>query len=114
VPNYHKRKREKVALKTLWKPLKVCKIDGLLFNLNCCEVFEMEVSRPLDLLNASKDKRVMIELKNGRQFVGKLVAFDIHINCVLEEADEMDGGEIKRKIGKVFLRGDMIILISPA
>jgi small nuclear ribonucleoprotein (snRNP)-like protein len=26
----------------------------------------------------------------------------------------MDNGEIKRKIGKVFLRGDTIILISPA
>ena len=74
----------------------------------------MDVSRPLDLLNASKDKRVMIELKNSRQFVGRLVSFDIHINCVLEDAEEMSEGEVKRKIGKVFLRGDMIILISPA
>jgi small nuclear ribonucleoprotein len=74
----------------------------------------MDASRPLDLLNAARDKRVIIELKNGRQFAGKLVAFDIHINCVLDDAEEMDNGEIKRKIGKVFLRGDTIILISPA
>ena len=74
----------------------------------------MEVSRPLDLLNASKDKRVLVELKNGRHFVGKLKAFDIHINCVLEECEELENGETKRKIGNVFLRGDMIILVSPA
>ncbi len=74
----------------------------------------MEITRPLDLLNASKDKRVMIELKNGKRFIGKLLAFDIHINCVLDDADEMENGETKRKIGKLFLRGDTIILIAPS
>ncbi|MCD6547515.1 MAG: small nuclear ribonucleoprotein [Nanoarchaeota archaeon] len=74
----------------------------------------MEITRPLDLLNSAKDKKVMVELKNGKQFVGKLVAFDMHINTVLDEAEEMENGETKRKIGKVFLRGDTIILISPS
>jgi len=74
----------------------------------------METSRPLDLLNASKDKRVLIELKNGRQFVGKLIAFDMHINTVLEEAEEIAEGATKRKLGKVFIRGDTIIFVSPA
>ena len=74
----------------------------------------MDVTRPLDLLKAAKDKRIMVELKNGRQFMGKLLAFDIHINIVLDEAEEMENGETKRKIDKMFLRGDTIILISPA
>ncbi|MCD6576010.1 MAG: small nuclear ribonucleoprotein [Nanoarchaeota archaeon] len=74
----------------------------------------MEITRPLDLLNASKDKRVMVELKNGKQFIGKLLAFDIHINCVLDDAEELENGETKRKIGKLFLRGDTIILIAPS
>jgi small nuclear ribonucleoprotein len=74
----------------------------------------MEVSRPLDLLNASKEKRVLVELKNGRQFVGKLVAFDMHINTVLDDAEELAEGQTKRKMGKVFLRGDTIIFVSPA
>ena len=73
----------------------------------------MAIERPLDLLNNSKGKRVLVELKNGRTFVGKLVAFDIHINCVFEDAEEMENGETKRKIGDMFLRGDTIILISP-
>jgi small nuclear ribonucleoprotein len=74
----------------------------------------METSRPLDALNKSRNKRVIVELKNGRQYIGNLKAFDIHINVVLEEAEERIDGEIKRKIGVVFIRGDTIILISPA
>ena len=74
----------------------------------------MESSRPLDALNESRSKRVIVELKNGKQFVGKLKSFDIHINIVLDEAEEKVDGELKRKMGTVFLRGDTIILISPA
>ncbi len=72
-----------------------------------------ETSRPLDTLNRSRNKRVMLELKNGKQFVGKLISFDVHINTVLEEAEEMENGEVKRKLGTVFVRGDTIILILP-
>jgi len=75
---------------------------------------KMEASRPLDALNSSRNKRVIVELKNGKQLVGKLIAFDIHINIVLEDTEERENGEMKRKLGKTFLRGDTIILISPA
>ncbi|MBW2966852.1 small nuclear ribonucleoprotein [Candidatus Woesearchaeota archaeon] len=74
----------------------------------------METSRPLDALNNSRNKRVIVELKNGTQILGMLKAFDIHINTVLEDAEERKDGELKRKLGQVFLRGDTIILISPA
>lgn len=73
-----------------------------------------EASRPLDALNKARDSRVIVQLKNGKQFVGSLKAFDIHINVVLEEAEEMEEGEVKKKLGVVFIRGDTIIMISPA
>jgi|TARA_Y100000310_G_scaffold322476_1_gene381564 small nuclear ribonucleoprotein len=90
-----------------------------------------EQSRPLDALNQARNKRVIIELKNNKQFIGKLKAFDIHINVVLEEAEEhieefeekeIDGKKVsvktgnmilKRKLGVVFIRGDTITIISP-
>jgi len=72
------------------------------------------IERPLDLLNSSKGKEVLVQLKSDRQLVGTLLAFDIHINIVLENAKEMQGGEVKRSIGLTFLRGDTIIFISPA
>ena len=70
-------------------------------------------SRPLDALNRSRDKRVIVELKGGKEFVGTLKAFDIHINTVLDNAEEIVNGEVKRKLGTVFIRGDTITIISP-
>ena len=91
----------------------------------------MEVSRPLDALNKARGKRVIVDLKNNRQYIGKLNAFDIHINVVLDDAEEfvqetveqeVDGKKVqvktgnfipKRKLGVLFIRGDTITIISP-
>ena len=72
------------------------------------------VERPLDLLNNSKGKKVLVHLKGDKQIVGTLLAFDIHINLVLDNTKEMKDNEVKRNIGLTFLRGDTIIFISPA
>ena len=72
-----------------------------------------ESDRPLDALNAARNKRVVVELKNGKSYTGKLKAFDIHINTVLDETEEHQNNELKRKVGTVFIRGDTIVLISP-
>ena len=74
----------------------------------------MDTERPLDALNEARNKRVILELKNKAQIVGKLKAFDIHINVVLDEAEEHENGQMKRRIGTAFIRGDAIVLISPA
>lgn len=70
--------------------------------------------RPLDLLNKSKGKEVLVQLKNERQFVGKLLAFDIHINVVLDGAKELVDDVVKKNLGLTFVRGDTIIFISPS
>jgi len=72
------------------------------------------IERPLDLLNNSRGKEILVQLKNDRQMAGTLLAFDIHINIVLDNAKEVLNGEAKRNIGLTFLRGDTIIFISPS
>lgn len=72
----------------------------------------MEQSRPLDALNKARDKRIIVELKNNKQFIGKLKSFDIHINIVLEDVEERVNGEVTRKLNTVFIRGDTITVIS--
>jgi len=72
----------------------------------------VEPARPLDALNKARDKRVIIDLKNSKQLIGKLKAFDIHINCVLDDAEEKVEGETTRKLGTVFVRGDTIVTLS--
>ncbi|MBI2139663.1 small nuclear ribonucleoprotein [Candidatus Woesearchaeota archaeon] len=73
----------------------------------------MEQLRPLDALNRARDKRVIVDLKNSKQYVGILKAFDIHINVVLENAEELVDGKASKKLGVVFIRGDTITVISP-
>lgn len=72
------------------------------------------IERPLDMLNASRGKEVLLQLKNDKQITGKLLAFDIHINVVLDNARELHNNELKRNVGLTFVRGDTIIFISPA
>ena len=74
----------------------------------------MEASRPLDALNDARGKRVIVDMKNNKQYIGNLRAFDIHINIVLGDTEEHKDGQLQKKLGTVFLRGDAITVISPA
>ena len=72
------------------------------------------IERPLDMLNSSRGQEILVQLKNEKQIVGKLMAFDIHINVVLDNAKELQNNEVKRNIGLTFVRGTEVIFISPA
>ena len=70
-------------------------------------------SRPFDLLSDSLGKEVLILLKDDMKIRGTLKAFDVHMNIVLEGAEQLLNGEVKTKYGKLILRGDNVLLISP-
>ena len=70
-------------------------------------------NRPFDLLNDSIGKEVLVVLKGETQVRGTLKAFDVHMNIVLENAEKLENGEAKTKYGKLMVRGDSVILISP-
>ena len=72
------------------------------------------IERPLDLLNESKGKEILIELKDGKQLVGTLLAFDIHVNLVVDNTKEIVNNELKRSLGLSFIRGNTILWVSPA
>jgi small nuclear ribonucleoprotein len=69
--------------------------------------------KPLDVIHKALDSNVIVELKGSREFRGKLVGYDIHMNLVLEEAEELNNGEAIRSLGHVVVRGDNVVLISP-
>lgn len=69
--------------------------------------------KPLDVIHKALDGNVIVELKGSREFRGKLVGYDIHMNLVLEEAEELNNGEPIRSLGHVVVRGDNVVLISP-
>ena len=70
------------------------------------------MTRPLDVLDKAKEKRVIIRLKNGGEMTGVLQAFDLHLNLWLEDAEETKDDK-KVKLGSILVRGDTIIFVSP-
>eukprot|EP00597_Dinobryon_sp_UTEXLB2267_P001600 CAMPEP_0170077090 /NCGR_PEP_ID=MMETSP0019_2-20121128/13978_1 /TAXON_ID=98059 /ORGANISM="Dinobryon sp., Strain UTEXLB2267" /LENGTH=89 /DNA_ID=CAMNT_0010289213 /DNA_START=27 /DNA_END=293 /DNA_ORIENTATION=+ len=86
----------------------------------------MSINTPLDLIRLSIDERIYVKCKGDRELRGKLHAFDQHLNMVLGEVeetvttrdvDEETEEEIvktsKRSIDMLFVRGDIVILVSP-
>lgn len=73
----------------------------------------MTQERPFDLLNKSIVQQVLIRLKNGIDIRGKVASFDAHMNMVIENAEELDEGNLKTKLGTILLRGGNILFISP-
>ncbi len=71
-------------------------------------------TRPLDVLNRSLKSPVIVRLKGGREFRGTLDGYDIHMNLVLINAEEIQDGEVIRKMGSVVVRGDTVVFVSPA
>ncbi len=70
------------------------------------------VKRPFDLLNVAVGKKVVIGLKGGKEFKGKMLAFDVHMNVVLENA-ETKNGEESITYKTIFIRGDSLVYLSP-
>nr|1JBM_A Chain A, PUTATIVE SNRNP SM-LIKE PROTEIN [Methanothermobacter thermautotrophicus]1JBM_B Chain B, PUTATIVE SNRNP SM-LIKE PROTEIN [Methanothermobacter thermautotrophicus]1JBM_C Chain C, PUTATIVE SNRNP SM-LIKE PROTEIN [Methanothermobacter thermautotrophicus]1JBM_D Chain D, PUTATIVE SNRNP SM-LIKE PROTEIN [Methanothermobacter thermautotrophicus]1JBM_E Chain E, PUTATIVE SNRNP SM-LIKE PROTEIN [Methanothermobacter thermautotrophicus]1JBM_F Chain F, PUTATIVE SNRNP SM-LIKE PROTEIN [Methanothermobacter len=72
----------------------------------------VNVQRPLDALGNSLNSPVIIKLKGDREFRGVLKSFDLHMNLVLNDAEELEDGEVTRRLGTVLIRGDNIVYIS--
>ena len=64
------------------------------------------------LMIKNKGKMILLRLKNDKTVRGKLVDFDIHMNMVLGDAQDMSSDK-PEELGKILLRGDNILAISP-
>lgn len=77
----------------------------------------MNNTEPLDLIRFQLDEIVVVKLRGARQMKGRLQAYDSHCNMVLSEAEEtvwLEQGLTETKSTEmVFVRGDLVILISP-
>ena len=73
-----------------------------------------EQKKPFDLLNSALNNTVIIGMKGGIQMRGVMVAYDIHMNLVLEKAELLVDGEVKKGLGNVLVRGDSVVYISPS
>ncbi len=68
--------------------------------------------RPFDTLKEALNSNVLIRLKGEKEIRGTLKAFDVHMNLVLDDAEEKQDDQSK-KLGKLVLRGDTVVYVSP-
>ena len=71
------------------------------------------MERPLNVLNRTISKRVIVELRSKREYRGILDGYDPHMNLVLKNVEEVQDGEVIRKMRLAIVRGDNVIYISP-
>jgi len=63
------------------------------------------------LMNNSKDKIVLLRMKNNTTIQGILQEFDIHMNLTLDDAEYVSD-EKSDKLGTILIRGDNILAVS--
>jgi small nuclear ribonucleoprotein len=75
---------------------------------------ENMTKRPLDILDQVLNRQpVIVSLKGGRELRGVLQGYDVHMNLVLDKAEEIEEGN-SRNVGTLIVRGDNVIYISPS
>jgi small nuclear ribonucleoprotein len=75
---------------------------------------EYMTKRPLDILDQVLNRQpVIVSLKGGRELRGVLQGYDVHMNLVLDKAEEIEDGK-SRNVGTLIVRGDNVIYISPS
>ena len=63
------------------------------------------------LMNNSRDKVVLIKLRNNKTIQGILKDFDIHMNLTLENAEDITN-EKPEKLETILIRSDNILTVS--
>jgi len=77
------------------------------------------LKEPLDLIRLNLNSLVLIKCRHSRELKGKLLAFDAHLNMLLQDVEETyiddstKGAKLTRNIEALYMRGDTIITVSP-
>ncbi|CRG98883.1 U6 snRNA-associated Sm-like protein LSm3, putative [Plasmodium relictum] len=81
------------------------------------------IQSPLDFIRLNMEEEIFLKCKGDREIIGKLDAYDNHLNMILSNARETYSvkendqeciKKVERNLDMVFVRGDSIILVSSA
>ena len=68
---------------------------------------------PLKTLQRAVNNKILVRLKDGHEYTGRLIETDAYMNLVLTEAEELMDGDPIARYGEVFIRGNNILFIKP-
>ena len=73
---------------------------------------DLKITKPLNKLQRSVNKNVMVRLKNDIEYRGKKTNVDAYMNVILNDAEEYADGTLSANYGKVVIRGNNVLFIN--
>ena len=73
---------------------------------------DLKITKPLNKLERSVNKNVMVRLKNDVEYRGKMTNVDAYMNVILNDAEEYADGTLSANYGKVVIRGNNVLFIN--
>lgn len=67
---------------------------------------------PITFLQKQDKKKIIVRLKNGLSYEGRLLQHDTYMNLVIEDCVETDREGRTTRLGKAFLRGSNILFMK--
>ena len=67
---------------------------------------------PKPFLNELLDKNVIVRLKWGIEYQGKLVSFDKYMNLQLKDTEEVIAGQTTGKLGEILIRCNNVLFVK--
>ena len=68
--------------------------------------------RPLTVLQKNTKKDVIVTLKSGVEYKGKMENVDSYMNLIMTDAEEFNQGKVVGKFGRVIVRGNNVLFIK--
>jgi len=68
--------------------------------------------RPLTVLQKNTKKDVIVTLKSGVEYRGKMENVDSYMNLIMTDAEELNQGKTVGKFGRVIVRGNNVLFIK--
>lgn len=69
-------------------------------------------TNPSDFLKELAGRPVVVKLNSGADYRGLLSCLDGYMNIALEQTEEYVNGQLKKKYGDAFIRGNNVLYIS--
>lgn len=73
----------------------------------------IDPKNPLKVLHTAVNSTILIRLKDGIEYIGRLKICDNYMNMIIENAKEMIDSQVTAKFGEIFIRGNNILFIKP-
>ncbi|KUO39465.1 MAG: hypothetical protein AVW06_03810 [Hadesarchaea archaeon DG-33-1] len=64
-----------------------------------------------EILGRASSNEVIVGLKGAARLRGKLRAYDMHMNLVLDDATSLEGDRVRKRYGLLFIRGDSVVFV---